>query len=208
VPNSHWADADQLVLRGMEPRTAAQYDELRAAGIQQVLIFKNTTGTDTVAAEIATWALPEGDLLHVPFRWTDLGGFQTACEQSLDAVRFIHASAEAGRKVFFHCTVGEDRTGYLAALHALLFEGADARNAFEDDMCEHGYAAGNPQKPAYVIGKLTQELTPLFRSMAYLVTEGLLTAELDPAVCASPPEVPDDFLSDPLTCGVSTLLVP
>lgn len=208
VPNSHWVDDAQSLLRGMEPRTAEQFDELRAAGFEKVLIFKNNTGSDDVGKETTAWALPDGDVLNVPFRWTGLGGFQLPCEQSIEALRFIRDGRQAGQKVFFHCTVGEDRTGYLAALYALLFEGTDARAAFEDDMCEHGYGSGNPQKPAYVVAKLAQELSPLYRSMAYLVSEGALRTDLDPAVCATAPSVPADFMSEPLTCGVSTTLVP
>jgi hypothetical protein len=208
VPNSHWVDEQHIVLRGMEPRTEAQFDELRATGIARVLIFKNATGNDDVATETAAWALPADDLLHVPFRWTALESFQTSCEQTVEALRFIRASAQADKKVFFHCTVGEDRTGYLAALYALVFEGADAQSAFDLDMCEHGYGSGNPQKPGFVVGKLQNELTPLYRSMVFLVHQGLLKADLDAAVCATEPEVPDEFMSEPLTCGVSTTLVP
>jgi hypothetical protein len=192
----------------MEPRTEAEFAELRSADIARVVIFKNATGNDGIAPELAAWALPADDVLHVPFRWTGLESFQISCQQTVDALRFIRASSEAGKKVFFHCTVGEDRTGYLAALYAVLFEGADERSAFDLDMCEHGYASGNPQKPGFVVGKLQAELTPLYRSMTYLVHQGLLTADLDPAACAAEPQVPDELMSEPLECGVSTLLVP
>lgn len=208
VPNSHWIDDHQMVLRGMEPRTSAQYDELRAVGIERVLIFKNNTATHDVGEEIAEWALPDGDVLQVPFRWKDLEGFQTTCEQTLEALRFIRAGEEAGEKVFLHCTVGEDRTGYLAALYSMLFAGVEARDAFDDDMCERGYASGNPQKPYFVVSTLAREVTPLYRSMAYLVDQGALDADLDDAACTTEPSVPEDFLSGRLECGVSTALVP
>jgi hypothetical protein len=208
VPNSHWFDAGETILRGMEPRTPEQFEELRAAGIERVLIFKNTTGSDDVGEEVASWALPAADVLHVPFRWKELGGFAAPCEQTVEALRFIRASQQAGKKVFFHCTVGEDRTGYLAALYAMLFDAAEARVAFEDDMCERGYGSGNPQKPSFVVGALARELSPLYRSMAYLISQGVLDAELDATVCETPPEVPGDFMSEPMTCGTSTTLVP
>jgi hypothetical protein len=51
-------------------------------------------------------------------------------------------------------------------------------------------------------------LTPLYRSMAFLVADQQLTEELDPAVCAAAPEVPEDFLPATLACGVSTTLDP
>lgn len=207
VPNSHWVDEAESVLRGMEPRSADQFDELRRAGIERVLIFKNTTGKDDVGQEIAAWALPEGDVLHVPFQWRDLPDFSGPCQQTLEALRFLRESEQAEEKVFFHCTVGEDRTGYLAAMYALLFEGAGPEEAFALDMCEHGYGSGNPQKPAFVLGKLDEDLTPLYRSMAFLVEQGALTQELDPSVCAAEPQVPEDFLGG-LSCGVSTTLVP
>lgn len=207
VPNSHWLDAEHTMLRGMEPRSDEQLDELRQTGVERVLIFKNTTGKDDVAKEIAAWGLPEQDVLHVPFQWKDLPNFRTPCEQTLAALRFIRDSRAAGQRVFFHCTVGEDRTGYLAAMIALLFDRADAEDAFGADMCEHGYASGNPQKPGFVLGKLEEDLTPLYRAMAFLVQQGVLTQALEEEACSSEPVVPDDFLPAP-TCGVSTLLLP
>ena len=208
LPNAHWVDEGETILRGMEPRTTEQFDELRAAGVERVLIFKNATGKEGVAPEIEAWDLPEADVLHVPFQWKDLPDFETPCRQTVEALRFIRDGVEAKETVFFHCTVGEDRTGYLAALYGRLFEGALTRDAFDADMCERGYASGNPQKPGFVLGKLEDDLTPLYRSMAFLIDEGLLTAELDASVCASEPELPADFEKEPFECGVSTTLVP
>lgn len=212
VPNTHWSNDAETLLRGMEPRTPEQFDELRALGVDKVLIFKNTTGKDDVGHEIEAWgsevALPAQDILHVPFAWKDLAGFETTCAQTLDALRFLRDALEDEHKVFFHCTVGEDRTGYLAAMHALIFEGADPQRAFDLEMCERGYSSGNPQKPGFVTGKLADGLTPLYRQMAFLVSEGKLTADLEAGVCAEAPEVPDTFLADPLVCGTSTTLVP
>jgi hypothetical protein len=208
VPNTHWVNDDETILRGMEPRTPEQYAELKELGVSRVVVFKNMTGKDTIDEEIAGWGLPEGDLLHVPFQWKDFDGFETPCEQTIEALRFIRDSVEAEERVFFHCTVGEDRTGYLAAMYALIFEGGDPRAAFDSEMCERGYASGNPQKPGFVLGKLDDHLTPLYRSMAFLVADQKLTEELDPGVCASTPEVPPTFLPEALVCGVSTTLEP
>ncbi len=208
VPNTHWVDEESGVLRGMEPRTPDQFAELKGAGVERVVIFKNTTGQDDVGEEIEKWDLPEEDVLHVPFKWKDLDGFTTTCEQTLEALRFVRESVEAEQTVFFHCTVGEDRTGFLAAIHAQLFEGQDARAAFDRDMCERGYGTGNPQKPGFVVGKLEDGLTPTYRAMAFLISEGILTSELDDAACAAEPDVPEEFLEEALTCGTSTTLVP
>jgi hypothetical protein len=75
-------------------------------------------------------------------------------------------------------------------------------------MCEHGYGRGNPQKPGFVLGKLEDGLAPLYRSMAFLVAEGILTEDLEAEACEAQPDVPDDFMSEPLDCGTSTTLVP
>jgi protein-tyrosine phosphatase len=208
VPNTHWVDADRTVMRGMEPRTPADFEQLRGAGVERVVIFKNMTGNADVGEEIEAWDLPDGDVLHVPFKWKDLDGFKATCEQTVEALRFLKESGAAKEKVFFHCTVGEDRTGYLAALYSMLFEGAEAQAAFDADMCERGYGSGNPQKPGFVLGKLEDGLTPMYRSMAFLIDQGILTKDLNDAACATEPDVDDDFLSETLVCGVSTTLVP
>ncbi|MFO0665915.1 MAG: tyrosine-protein phosphatase [Polyangiaceae bacterium] len=208
IPNAHWVGEGKSVLRGMEPRTPAQFSELKAAGIKNVVIFKNPTGDDDVGNEIEAWGLPEEDVLHVPFKWKDLDGFKEPCEQTLEALAFIKAKTKAREKVFFHCTVGEDRTGYLAALYRVIFEDLDARKAFDEDMCEHGYGSGNPQKPGFVTGALDDGLGPLYRSMAYLVSKGALTKNLETSVCAREPSVPANFMKEPLKCGTSTTLVP
>ncbi len=208
VPNTHWVDPDHMILRGMEPRTPEQFGELHAAGVERALVFKNSTTQDDVPGELAAWSLPEGDAIQIPFAWKDYTGFQEPCEQTVEALRFVRESVEAKKKVFFHCTVGEDRTGYLAALYDVLYQGANANDAFDRDMCEHGYAGGNPQKPFFVLGALGRGLTPLYREMAFLVHEGLLTDKLESGACAKEPEVPSDFMPDALSCGTSTTLVP
>ena len=86
----------------------------------------------------------------------------------------------------------------------------DAKEAWNAEMCEHGYGAGNPLKPSFVIGKLAESLGPLYRKMAYLAAKGELDA-LDPKVCAVDPEGAPDFEAiapPPATCGTSTLFVP
>lgn len=208
LPNAHWVGAGTKVLRGMEPRTEAQFAELKSAGIKSVVIFKNPTGNDDVGEEIEAWGLPAADVIHVPFKWKELESFKEPCEQTLEALRFIKAKTKARKKVFFHCTVGEDRTGYLAALYRVIFEDVEGRKAFDEDMCERGYSSGNPQKPGFVSGAVDSSLGPLYRSMAYLVSKGALTEDLDASVCAREPSVPADFMKEPLKCGTSTALVP
>jgi hypothetical protein len=208
LPNAHWVGAGKTLLRGMEPRAASQFDELRGVGVASVIIFKNPTQHDNIDEEVASWAFPAADVLKVPFAWKALPNFETPCKQTLEALRFIKAKRAQNKKVLFHCTVGEDRTGYLAAVQRMLFDDVPAKQAFDQEMCEHGYSSGNPQKPTFVTAELGRGLTPLYRKMAYLVQTGALNETLSDAVCNAEPQVPADFLATGLGCGISTLFTP
>ncbi len=217
IPNAHLVGSSGKLLRGMAPGSPADFGQLFAAKVEAVLIFKNptTTGHD-VGEETATLAergLPAGQISTIPFKWKDIGPFEEPCKQTIAGLKFLRDNLAAGKKTLFHCTVGEDRTGYLAAMHKLLTEEqVDAGNAWDSEMCEHGYGAGNPLKPGFVVGALESSLKPLYRKMAYLAAKGQLDA-LDESVCSVDPESAADFAAvapraDRLTCGTSTLFVP
>ena len=98
-----------------------------------------------------------------------------ACEQTLEALAVIQdVLGSKNRKVFFHCTVGEDRTGYLAGVYRMLFGGSSAKNVFQNEMCARGYEGGNPDKPFNVVNIIRGELTPLFLLMSIQIQNGTL----------------------------------
>jgi hypothetical protein len=213
IPNTHLVGTSGDLYRGMAPRSDEELQQLIDAGIGAVLVFKNQTGTGTdVADEIAKLGLlglPPSRLKNIPFAWKDLPNYQDPCSQTVEALRFVATNLSAGNKTFIHCTVGEDRTGTLAAIHRLLTEpNLDAGAAWDGEMCERGYGAGNPLKPAFVRGKLEDGLKPLYRKLAYLAKKGALDS-LDPNVCAADPSSESDFEADAvsldrLKCGTST----
>jgi hypothetical protein len=217
IANSHAVGSSGKLLRGMAPGSPAEFDQLFAANVEAVLIFKNPTNTGhDVGEEITTLVdrgLPESQVLNIPFKWKDIGPFEEPCKQTVQGLKFLRDNLAAGRTTLFHCTVGEDRTGTLAAVHKLITESdADAGKAWDSEMCEHGYGAGNPLKPGFVVGALESSLKPLYRKMAYLAAKGQLDT-LDESVCATDPESAEDFAEvapslDRLTCGTSTLFVP
>lgn len=217
VPNTHLVGSSGNLYRGMAPRSDEELQQLIDAGIGAVLVFKNQTGNGTdVADEIAklgTLGIPASRAKNIPFAWKDLPNYEDPCTQTVEALKFIETNLSAGKKTFFHCTVGEDRTGVLAAMHRLLTEqGLDAGAAWDNEMCERGYGAGNPLKPSFVKGKLEDGLKPLYRKLAYLAKKGALDA-LDPNVCANDPSDEADFESqalplDRLKCGTSTRYEP
>jgi hypothetical protein len=217
IPNTHLVGTSGKLYRGMAPRSDAEYDQLIAAGIGAVLVFKNQTGNGTDVADeitkLGTLGIAATRAKNIPFAWKDLPNYQDPCTQTVEALKFIKTNLSAGKKTFFHCTVGEDRTGMLAAMHRLLTErNLDAGAAWDGEMCERGYGAGNPLKPGFVKGKLEDGLKPLYRKLAYLAKKGALDS-LSTSVCATDPSEEADFEAkalplDRLKCGTSTMFDP
>lgn len=189
IPNAHWVGAG--LLRSMAPRSDADYQALQAAGVQAVLIFKKPTGNGSdVANEITALralGLEDEAVLNVPFAWKDFPDFATPCRQTLEGLRFLKAQREVARPTLLHCTVGEDRTGFLAGLYRLLEGEADVQAVFADEMCERGFGSGNPFKPVAVTGKVDAGLIPLYRKLAFKVLAGELTWDLEESACATEP---------------------
>jgi hypothetical protein len=215
IPNAHVVGDNPLLLRGMAPRTNDDFAELQHAGVEALLVFKNPTNAhDEVQAEIATatssFGIKAEDALGVPFKWKDIGPFETPCAQTVQALDFIADHLAKHEKTYFHCTVGEDRTGTLAALARLTTEpNLTPEQAWDEEMCERGYGAGNPLKPAAVTQALETSLKPLYRKLAWLAKSG----KLDAAACNTDPEGDPTFEREAvplarLECGTSTRFSP
>ncbi|MCB9091514.1 MAG: tyrosine-protein phosphatase [Halobacteriovoraceae bacterium] len=184
LPNSHYLEVD--VIRGMAPMD--YLEDLKTLKVTDVLIFKNETKNE-VKEEIKLLKdkleLEDENILHIPFRYKDFPSYEEACKQTVRALKYLKdVTEDSQRTVFFHCTVGEDRTGYLAGLWTLLIHGGNARQVFENEMCTRGYGRGNPQKPEVVYKAIRKELTPLYFKMAKLIqTRRINLRKLDEKVC-------------------------
>lgn len=215
IPNAHVVGQNRLLLRGMAPREDAELAELQAAGVQALVVFKNATNArDEVREEIekaeSRFGIAADDAIGIPFKWKDIGPFQAPCEQTAQALDFIRTRLAENKKTYFHCTVGEDRTGTLAALERLAVEPSlTPERAWDEEMCERGYGAGNPLKPVAVTKALEESLRPLYRKLSWLVKRGAL----DAAACATDPAGDAAFEREAvplerLTCGTSTRFEP
>lgn len=207
VPNAHLvAKGRGVLVRGSAPLGRAR--ELVQAGITDVVIFKEETRGEVSREinELRQAGIRPAAIKFIPFRWKQFESFESACAQTVDALQVLVAvHASPGRAAYFHCTHGEDRTGYLAALTRMLLEGASSRKVFEAEMCEHGYEAGNPRKPPFVVQAIRGELTPIFLRMAALIESGKLRLDrLDPAVCQSAPQASPARLP---VCRASSLAI-
>jgi hypothetical protein len=209
IPNAHVvAKAEGEVLRGMAPRN--KIPELAKHGVTDVLIFKDEIKGDVTRekADLQKAGFTADHIHAIPFLWRNIPSYQSACEQMIDALKILEeAYHSSGRSAFFHCTVGEDRTGMLAGMFRMVEmgnQGWNVRRAFDEEMCQNGYEAGNPDKPEWVVGEIRKELTPIFLKLATLVESGAISAgHLDPAVCAKP--VTSRYDAADFTCKASPL---
>lgn len=210
IPNVHVVHRrNGTIYRGQQPKK--KVSELKAAGVHKILIFKNETKTEVRDEEKLLLAIGyrSSDIENIPFRWKEFGDLGLACVQTLTGLRSLVRNTENGLTTYLHCTVGEDRTGYLAGLYRILVEGTPVAEAFREELCEKGYGAGDPQKPAAVVAAIDRELTPLFVYMGAQIKAGVINRKtLDKPqsfieVCGRPVR-PFDFDNDKWTCAPSS----
>jgi hypothetical protein len=159
------------IFRGSEPKS--KFTELLAIGITDFLIFKNQTRdeVDTEIQNLKRSGIPASSITHIPFRWKDLESPQMACKQALKALTIVSKIEQyEGKKLFFHCSLGEDRTGMLSGLFRMKQQNWSLDQAFQKEMCVRGYEAGDPGKPKAVAAAVRKELTPVFLAMAKQVS--------------------------------------
>lgn len=169
ITNSFQVDKEGYVFRGREPK--AKVSELLNIGITDVVIFKNETKTE-VQDEMAELERLSISAHHIPFRWKDFPSMIEACEQTVDALNIITKVKAKKGKVYFHCSVGEDRTGMLAGLYRMLEERVTKEAVFKTEMCARGYSDGDVHKPGMVVAAIQKELTPLFLALSQKIESG------------------------------------
>lgn len=196
IPNAHIVTAtDQsVVVRGRAPKNTKEMSELISAGITDFLIFKNDTKGEVAKEQdqLAKLGVNPENITHIPFLWKDLHDFKSACEMTIAALQVIERATASGRNIYFHCTVGEDRTGYLAALWGmwtLIYQ--SETEALDKEMCARGYEAGNPGKPyRNVVSKIRETLTPTYLKMAQIISAAKMRGQaLDISMCDRQPAV-------------------
>lgn len=170
IPNNHQLSSN--IVRGMAPRNDKDLNKLIDLGFEKFLLFKIDTNGD-ISKEIdrlIELGIDENNILHLPFPWKDITDYKSVCEMTIDALNMIKKADEKNQKLYFHCTVGEDRTGYLAGLYRI-YRGDEltVNEIFEEELCDKGYEAGNPKKIYSVVQKVRENLTPAFIGMVKLI---------------------------------------
>jgi hypothetical protein len=188
------------------PRNETDIDKLIALGVSDFLIFKIDTNGE-VQKEIdmlGEKGIAKKNISQFDFPWKDITDFRSVCEMTVDALKKIESAEKANRKIYFHCTVGEDRTGYLAGLYRIYRENKSVDDVFVSEMCDKGYEAGNPKKGMNVVVKVRESLTPSFLTMA-----GIIQSAAKSGTALSKKLCTDNFSADNLKdykCKTSKLI--
>ncbi|KYG62132.1 hypothetical protein AZI85_08015 [Bdellovibrio bacteriovorus] len=207
IPNAHviYSEGDIAVIRGKAPANKKQMEELLALGVEEFLIFKNDTKGEVAKQITALQGLgvAKTSITHIPFLWKDLHDFKSSCEMTMQALRTIEKAVEDNKSIYFHCTVGEDRTGYLAGLWGL-WAGTykTVKQSVNEELCARGYEAGNPRKPYRdVVFKIRETLTPTYLKMTVILAEAKQRGlSLDESLCNAEPELNVDVSK--FYCGI------
>ena len=203
INNTHSVGSFNKVYRGQAP--LGKIEQLSDFGITDILIFKNQTKNeiDREYAEISKKGLTHIQTKQIGFLWHKYPSYKESCEQIIDGLKLIRdVDQSKDRKLFFHCTVGEDRTGALSGLWRMLSQKWSMKRAFYYEMCENGYGHGNGNKPFYVYSEIRNDLTPLFIFMARKIKSGELSLNnLTYRVCTD--EIQKEQ-SEKLKCNVSS----
>lgn len=176
LQNFHSIDREQKVFRGAQPVGKAK--ELKALKFTDVLIIKQQTRgeVDKELAELKAVGIRS----HViPMKWADVEPHEV-CNQMIEAVETLKKLKREKKKIYLHCTAGEDRTGAVAALYRMVEQGARRDDVYANEMCKKGYADGNPNKPGLVVQKIRKSITPAFFALANSIDSG---SGLHPGVC-------------------------
>jgi len=216
IPNTHYVSKEDTrpLLRGMAPH--GELKSLLKMGITDFLIFKLETRNEVTqeVTDLIQLGVSPSRIHKIPFQWKKVE-FTESCLQTIEALSLMRKIAKSkDRALFFHCTVGEDRTGVLSGLYQMLRYDTLVWDAFENEMCEKGYGSGNPHKPYFkVVKPIRENLTPFYLKMAFLITYGKFNSgPLDPQLCQKDPETDSDYREnflpylDEYKCNSSSLV--
>jgi protein tyrosine phosphatase len=171
------------VIRGMAPRNEADINQLIKIEVSDVLIFKiDTKGeVDKEIDILERKGINQKNISHIDFPWKDISDYRSVCEMTIDALKILETADTNNRKIYFHCTVGEDRTGYLAGLYKIYRANQSVDDVFQSELCDKGYEAGDPNKISTVVQEVRANLTPAFLTMADLIKKNKV---LNKKLCA------------------------
>lgn len=185
IGNVHSLRVDHRILRGASPE--GRVILLKENGVTDVLIFRDGSGPHNAneKKELASVGYKDSQVHHIPMSWKNVSSFEESCRKTVAALKVMNAvEQDSSRKLYIHCTMGEDRTGLISGLYRMIFQSWSTNQAYQQEMCTRGFAESSPHKPPHVVNTVNASLKTLFIRMAALIESGQLSKDsLNPDVC-------------------------
>lgn len=189
--NVHSLTPDDRIIRGAVPNSSV--DLLLKERVTDVLSLQPS---DHPQWQKELTILEESGFLkkqihNVSMYWDRPTPFKEQCIQYLKVLRILkEVKQDRSRKIYFHCTMGEDRTGLVAGLYRIIFDKWSFEKVVAGELCAHGYAFSNLSKPKAVAKKIQDNLGVSFIEMVDLVEQDRLSfANLDDKICDAEPNI-------------------
>jgi 2'-5' RNA ligase len=201
LANFHYVDKNKnggAIIRGNAPLGHKNLGLMKNFGISEYIIFKNDKSGE-VRSEIGgllELGIKKENITHIDFDWKDNQEFTSGCKKIIQGIDLMKLAMKDNKKIFFHCTTGEDRTGALAASYLLSQKPkSDIKKIFQEEMCNRGYEAGDPDKDVEIVAKIRLGLTKTFLKTAYRIDEAKTKKQvIDDKICAIDPALEENFI--------------
>ena len=158
-----------FIFRGSQPFKESHYEQLKKMNIKNVIIFKleNTYEVFDEKLKLIEYGFEPENIFHIPMKWKNFKNFTEACEQTKLALEILIKSYINKERTYFHCTAGQDRTGYLDGLFQILINQKNSiEEVFQNRLCQFGYSSADSKKPMAISKAIDQELTVYFQQIA------------------------------------------
>ncbi|HEX7674379.1 MAG TPA: hypothetical protein VF412_09415 [Bdellovibrio sp.] len=197
------------IIRGSAPLNHFNLELMKKFGISEVIIFKNDKAGEVKSelGGLAELGFKKNDVTHINFDWKDNQNFSSGCAKIIQGIDLLKLALKNNKKIFFHCTTGEDRTGVLASSYLLsVNKKADIKSLFKDEMCSKGYEAGDVDKDKEVVQRIREGLTKTFLKTAYRIEEAKKAKKpINEKLCVKDPSDEPKFIAYSaqmdFTCG-------
>ena len=194
IANSYFIDKNKnggAIIRGSAPLNHHNLKLMKKFGISEYIIFKNDKAGE-VKGEIGgllELGARKDSVTHIDFDWKDNENFSSGCKKIIQGINLLKLAMKNNKKIYFHCTTGEDRSGVLAASYLLsVHSKADIKKLFKNEMCAKGYEAGDPEKDKEVVERIRAGLTKTFLKTAYRIDQAKKEKHpIDENICSTDP---------------------
>ena len=217
IPNSYFIEKNKkggAIIRGSAPLNHHNLELMKKFGISEYIIFKNDKAGE-VKGEIGgllELGVRKDSVTHIDFDWKDNENFNSGCQKLIQGINLLKLAMKNNKKIYFHCTTGEDRSGVLAASYLLAVDRkTNIKKLFKNEMCAKGYEAGDPEKDKDVVARIRAGLTVTFLKMAYRIDQAKKEKHpINENICSTDPEAEADYIKYSkqmnFTCGVKATL--